>query len=421
MAKKIAYISVHSSPLDAAGNVQFGMPLDQLVALGCQVDVFTCRPADHADVVVQYKPQVRVIQVPVAGVACESEQSLNDFADFVVEYVGNEQRPYDLIHTVGSASGWVGMQVQRTLSLPLVAELPQLAKTERALGEAAMARRQLRLGIQQELIGQADLLVARCRQHATDLQTLCGAERDRIALVPYGIDAEAFAPLVRGAARDQVKWASHDFTLLHVLGTGLAGVEELIRAMAGLNRRFSVAARLCLAVPAGMNSASVDQREVERLKALASELEVEDQVLVTSWHSDDDLRTLYSAADAYVSASDTEPATPGVLRAMSCGLPVVALAESDAADLVREGETGFLVSRDHPDALAERLAALNEDPLRRFAFGTAARLTAVEQLSTGAAATRLAAVYDKVLSGPQRAARGRRTEKPAGRGLNVAV
>jgi glycosyltransferase involved in cell wall biosynthesis len=62
-----------------------------------------------------------------------------------------------------------------------------------------------------------------------------------------------------------------------------------------------------------------------------------------------------------------------VLEAMKWGLPVVSTPEGAIPEIVVEGETGFLVSRRDPVALANQLEVLLRDPALRSRMGSRAR------------------------------------------------
>jgi len=53
--------------------------------------------------------------------------------------------------------------------------------------------------------------------------------------------------------------------------------------------------------------------------------------------------------------------------------PVVSMDNGGPAETVVDGETGFLVPPDAPDALAERVIALLHDPALRARLGAAGR------------------------------------------------
>jgi glycosyltransferase involved in cell wall biosynthesis len=68
---------------------------------------------------------------------------------------------------------------------------------------------------------------------------------------------------------------------------------------------------------------------------------------------------LYAALDAYVVPSRQEGGPKSVLEAMASGVPVVSTRVGQAAELIRDGENGWLVDVEDADALAERLAAVD--------------------------------------------------------------
>jgi glycosyltransferase involved in cell wall biosynthesis len=62
-----------------------------------------------------------------------------------------------------------------------------------------------------------------------------------------------------------------------------------------------------------------------------------------------------------------------MIEAMALGRPVIAPREAGPLAIVVDGETGLLVAPRDPEALAQAIAALVDDPDRRRAMGRAAR------------------------------------------------
>jgi len=60
-----------------------------------------------------------------------------------------------------------------------------------------------------------------------------------------------------------------------------------------------------------------------------------------------------------------------IVEAMASGLPVVATPVGAITELVRDGETGFVVPPGSPARLAQALAGLIASPQRRAAMGRA--------------------------------------------------
>jgi glycosyltransferase involved in cell wall biosynthesis len=89
-----------------------------------------------------------------------------------------------------------------------------------------------------------------------------------------------------------------------------------------------------------------------------------------------DVMHLLHAADVYINASLWEGLPIAHLEAMMAGLPVVATSVGDAPQVVANG-TGLLVPPRRPDALADAILSLLNDPERAATMGHAARERAI--------------------------------------------
>ena len=75
----------------------------------------------------------------------------------------------------------------------------------------------------------------------------------------------------------------------------------------------------------------------------------------------DDAPAVIRAADIYVSSSWSEGLGTSVLEGLACGVPIVATVAGGIPEMIRNGETGYLVPNRDPDALAKALLeALND-------------------------------------------------------------
>ena len=92
-----------------------------------------------------------------------------------------------------------------------------------------------------------------------------------------------------------------------------------------------------------------------------------------------------------------------VTEALACGVPVITTENTGAGELLREGETGFVVPVRDVDALAATLELLHRDPERRRALGGAA-LAAARRMTWTAYGERLRSLYRRVLAAEQAAA-----------------
>jgi glycosyltransferase involved in cell wall biosynthesis len=78
------------------------------------------------------------------------------------------------------------------------------------------------------------------------------------------------------------------------------------------------------------------------LKKLVSKLGAEDKVRFVGYVPEERKNEYYSAADAFITASDTETLGLVVMEAMACGTPVVGANGMAIPENIRVGEDGFL-------------------------------------------------------------------------------
>ncbi|HEX7298249.1 MAG TPA: glycosyltransferase, partial [Solirubrobacteraceae bacterium] len=104
----------------------------------------------------------------------------------------------------------------------------------------------------------------------------------------------------------------------------------------------------------------------------------------------------FGASDAVVLASVREQFGSVLVEGMACGLPAIAVDRLGPADIVRPGQTGWLVAPDDEAALAGALAQAIARPEERLRRGAAARRDVLERFAWPALADRLCALFSDV-------------------------
>jgi D-inositol-3-phosphate glycosyltransferase len=193
------------------------------------------------------------------------------------------------------------------------------------------------------------------------------------------------------------------------------GVENVIRALAFMPPQ--VKARLLVV---GGESADPDDGktpEIGRLRGVAHECGVSDRVSFTGQRQREHLHCFYNACDVFVTTPWYEPFGITPLEAMACARPVVGSDVGGIKHSVVDGSTGFLVPPRDPQALAERLLRLHDDPQLAETLGRNGLRRVRTQFTWDLVARDLAEVYDEVSAGrelrrdtrvPQRQAVGAR-------------
>ncbi|KAM7207819.1 glycosyltransferase [Naviculisporaceae sp. PSN 640] len=92
----------------------------------------------------------------------------------------------------------------------------------------------------------------------------------------------------------------------------------------------------------------------------------------------EELATAYASADIFLHCSITETFGLVVLESMASGVPVIARDEGGPSDIVRHGESGYLVPPDELDMFVERVVMLATDGNLRKRLSLGARKQAEE-------------------------------------------
>lgn len=102
-------------------------------------------------------------------------------------------------------------------------------------------------------------------------------------------------------------------------------------------------------------------------------------------------------ADLCVHCSNHEGLPVAIMEAMGAGLPVVASSVGGVPDLVREGETGFVLSPDDVEGYAERIISLLKNDQLRKELGSKGRNFAEKHLNKDTILSQIEKVYDDLL------------------------
>jgi glycosyltransferase involved in cell wall biosynthesis len=110
----------------------------------------------------------------------------------------------------------------------------------------------------------------------------------------------------------------------------------------------------------------------------------------------DDVPSVLRSAHVLVVSSDHEGFPNVLLEAMAARLPVVTTPAGDAARIVRDGETGFVVPFDDTGAMAKRLVDLGTKAELRRRLGDAGRTEVERRYSPGTLGDTLLATYGAI-------------------------
>ncbi len=180
-----------------------------------------------------------------------------------------------------------------------------------------------------------------------------GVPRDRIDIVPNGVDAELFQPRERAVARAELGCAGDTRRWLVYVGRleEAKGVLDLLDAFSLLARRRSDV-RLVI----------VGDGDARAACAGAAAGWLGDRVLLAGPRPFEEVPRWMAACEALVLPSWAEGTPNVILEALACGRRVVATAVGGTPDLITGPELGDLVPPHRPEILADALGRAVDTP-----------------------------------------------------------
>jgi D-inositol-3-phosphate glycosyltransferase len=403
--RRVATISLHTSPLDQPGtgdagglNVYVVEASKRLAERGVEVEIFTravCRDTPPA---VEMAPGVLVRNV-VAGPFEELDKNVlpAQICQFTFGVLRTEASfapgRYDLLHAHYWLSGQVAAVAAERWGVPLVQSMHTLGKVKNlALAAGDCAEPQARIRGEAEVVAAADRLVANTAEEARQLVELYGADPRRVETVNPGVDLSVFRPDSVTAARRRLGLPA-DAVVLVFAGRiqPLKGPDIVLRAAAELLRSSpALAGRLVVVFVGGPSGSEVGAPG--RLEGLAAALGIAGCVRLEPPCPQRELADWYRAATAVLVPSHSESFGLVALEAQACGTPVVAAAVGGLRTSVRDGFSGVLVDGHDPARYARVLSGLIASP-RRLAELSRGALRHASAFGWSATADRLIDVY----------------------------
>ena len=146
---------------------------------------------------------------------------------------------------------------------------------------------------------------------------------------------------------------------------------------------------------------------VESLRRQAEDLEIADRVHIVSYPGP--VADVWAAIDVHAHASLYDSAPIAIHESMALGLPAVVTRVGGIPDLVEEDVTALVVPPDDPQAFADALVKLLQDPVLSNRMGVAAKARHEARYQVDVMARALEALFTKLL----RAQRGAPVESRA--------
>ena len=269
----------------------------------------------------------------------------------LVDALGEDADVYHA-HAFGYFPTWVGRWVRDVKRRPLV------VTPHSDPGSGSVLSRAFHRATARATLARADRVIALTRSEADWLATL-GVARDRVRVIPNGIDLEEFS----GLRRLRPDAAPPTILFVGRIYPEQKGLVHLVEAFARLPERLGARLRLV----------GEDWGGAAQIRGIAERRGVASRLSVVGPLDRPALLREYGAADLFVLPSLFEPFGIVLLEAMASGLPIVATEVGGIPEVVDEGRTALLVRPADVDALSAAMRRVLEDASLALSLGREGR------------------------------------------------
>lgn len=197
---------------------------------------------------------------------------------------------------------------------------------------------------------RSDMVTSSSHVMAQQTKVIAGEDVD-VTVIPFGVDVNKFSPSADGKGNDEI--------VIGIVKTlkPVYRIDVLIRAFAIVCSKCKVPVRLDIYGEGEL---------LGELKELAENLGVAQKVNFIGSIPNDQVPNALHKMDIFALSSERESFGVAAVEAMACGLPVAATAAEGFVEVIKDGNTGFIVPKNDYEQLAEKILELiNNEELRK--------------------------------------------------------
>ena len=397
MTPRVAFVSMHTSPLERAGTADAGgmnvltrALAEALGGLGVTVDFITRRSSPSQPDAVELGRNVILRHID-AGPLTPLPKSAID--GHVPQFTAGLRTlgPFDLLHSHHWMSGVAALPVARERNIPHVMTFHSVAAhPNSSLRDGEPPESPSRLAGEVACATQSNLVIAVSHHEAAVVIGRCGAEPEQVAIVRPGVDVELFRPRDGDDPWTPTAAVRPGYVLFAARLQPLKGPDIAIRALAEVPEPERPDM-----VVVGQTSADFAGYEAE-LHALVESLGLRERITFMPGQDRPQLARLMRHASIVLVPSHSETFGLVALEASASGTPVLAAAAGGLTEAICNTHTGLLVPEPDPVLWGRELTALLRDGERRRQMGQVGRDRALD-MTWGKVATRTLALYNRLL------------------------
>lgn len=215
---------------------------------------------------------------------------------------------------------------------------------------------------------------------------------DKIDVIYGSVDTEKFHPELSSPIIREQLGASEDDFLMCLVGrlSPIKGHEYALKTVSLLKDLPRKVKLVCPGWAA--------QRDYDWLRGEAERLGVSDRLIPVEGFNENLPALLASMDLGIITSIGSEANSRATLEYMASGLPVVGTSVGVIPEIIENGKTGFVVEHSNPEAMAEKIKYLLQNPEILKQMGIASRERIEEKFTLKQFGLQTEAVYQKLLA-----------------------
>ena len=360
-----------------------------------QVDLLTRRVIDDA-VSEDYREPIESIsnKARIVRIDCGEEgylpkeelwDSLDNFADNMLEYITAQNRPPDIIHSHYADAGYVCNRISHQLNIPLIHTGHSLGRSKRKqLLAGGMKRDDIeqrynisrRIDAEEEVQGTAELIITSTRQEIIEQYGMYDYyQPERMNVIPPGTDLEKFYPPQGDEYESHIYHDISRFLQEPKKPIILAlsrpdhrkNINTLVEAY-GESEELKQLANLVIIAGNRDEIRDMDSGVQDVLNEIFLSIDSYDlygKVAYPKHHHPDDVPVIYrlSAASGgvFINPALTEPFGLTLIEAAASGVPIIATEDGGPTDIIDNCHNGYLIDPLDKQSIIEMLLKVLKD------------------------------------------------------------
>jgi glycosyltransferase involved in cell wall biosynthesis len=292
-----------------------------------------------------------------------------------------QEEHIDLIHAQLQDSTVMAVAAHKLTGIPVVVTRHLIGEDHLSDGKRTLKQR-LRNNLERISVQAGVARVITVSNATRDVYAnQTGLPLNRFRTIYNGIDLEKFSRAEDKTVVKKALWLPMDNPLVTMVGVLRPG------------KGHSVCIEAARSVPNAHFVLVGDGMLRESLEAQAKDLKGRVHFLGQRM----DIAAILSATDIFVLPSDSEALPTVLIEAGAAGLPVVASNVGGVPEIVEDGVTGILIPPQDPQALADAIKRLIDDPVLARGMGDEAYQRVREKFTLSSQTTELIELYESVL------------------------